>query len=99
MSRYEFDTTDTSQESLPVIISEGKYKGMKYRYGSVQFKEEDNEMKMSFDYDIIDNVTDRSIGELDEDEDFTTLLGDLLLEILNDELGKGEDFLRETDDD
>jgi len=97
MSRYKFDTTDTSQENLPITITEGKYVNMTYRYNSVQFKEDEDQMKMIFKYDIINNPTDMTIEELDESEEVRNLLGDLLLEIFDDELGRGDDFLRETD--
>ena len=99
MSRYKFDTTDTSQENLPIIITEGKYEGMSYRYNTVQFKEDGDQMKLIFNYDIINNSTDITIEELDESEEFRKVLGDLLLEIFDNELSGGDDFLRENDND
>jgi hypothetical protein len=97
MNRYKFDESDTTQENLPIIIQEGEYEGLVYRYGSIQFKEEDEQMKLIFDYDIIKNPTDQTNDELDEDEKFQNYLGDLLVEILDDEMGKGDDFLQENE--
>jgi len=98
MKIYEFDETSTTEENLPIVIKEGEYEGMVYTYGNVQFKQDEDDMKLIFNYDIITNPTNRSIEELDEDETFQNLLGDLLLEIIDDELSKGDDVLRENED-
>ena len=66
-------------------INGGKYEGVVYRYGKVSFGEEnsDGTLPFHFEYNIIDNV-----GILREDfgEEFFTLIGDILVDIIDDQI-------------
>jgi GTPase SAR1 family protein len=93
---YKFDKNENESENVPVIISEGKYEGIKYNYGSIKFEEEENEgAKLVFDYDILENTTSFDSEALESSEEFHTTIGDILMDILGSEIGRGEDFLRE----
>ena len=94
MSNYKFEENSTS-DPVPVIITEGKYSGIKYSYGSIKFEEEKDGMRLVFDYDILENTTSFEKSELDETEEFHNMLGDILVDIIGSELSRGDDFLRE----
>ena len=69
-----------------VCIKGGKFDGVIYKYGKVSIPEEENEdgtLSFQFEYDIIDNV-----GILREDfnEDFFRLIGDILVDIIDEQI-------------
>ena len=69
-----------------VMIKDGKFKDVIYNYGKVSLPEEEDEngnMPFRFEYNIIDNV---GIPREDFGEDFFTLIGDILVEIIDEQL-------------
>ena len=69
-----------------LCIRGGKFDGVIYKYGKVSVSEKENEdgtLSFQFEYDIIDNV-----GILREDfnEDFFRLIGDILVDIINEQI-------------
>ena len=94
---YKFDDNDNTSEAVPVVITEGKYAGIKYNYGAIKFEEEEDGAKLVFDYDILENDTSIELGELDENEEFHSYIGDILVDIIGKEIGQDEEFLRETE--
>ena len=74
-----------------IMITKGEYEGIIYQYGRVSVAEEENEdgkMPLSFDYNIVDiNCHDKE--ELDSSTDFKNTLGDILVEILDEQLETG----------
>ena len=80
-----------------LCIRGGKFDGVIYKYGKVSVSEEENEdgtLPFQFEYDIIDNV-----GILREDfnEDFFRLIGDILVDIINEQIE--EDNFEHTSND
>ena len=76
----------TDDKWASVCIRGGKFDGVIYKYGKVSVPEEENEdgtLPFQFEYDIIDNI-----GILREDfgEDFFTLIGDILVDIIEEQL-------------
>jgi len=55
MTNYKFDDL-CGMEPVPVIITEGKYEGISYSYGTIKFDDDDGEMKLNFDYDIVEKL-------------------------------------------
>jgi len=94
MTNYKFDENETGSENIPVIITEGKYKGIKYNYGSIKFEEENDGAKLVFDFDILENTTPIDSEKLESSEEFHNDIGDILVDILGSEIGRGDDFLR-----
>jgi len=93
--KYKFDDTDKNIQPIPVIITEGKYEGVKIQYGRIAFDENDGNMELNFDYNLMENP-----NKLEEDQKFIDELGKLLVHVLEDEMGElGENFLRETESD
>ena len=71
-----------------ILITKGKYEGIIYQYGRVSVAEEENEngeMPLSFNYNIVD-INGHDKEELDSSTDFKNTLGDILVEILDEQL-------------
>ena len=93
MRNYKFDDTDPTVQPVPVIISEGKFEGMKVQYGRISFDEKDDEMALKFDYRLMDNP-----NNLEEDQEFVDILGEVLMSVLEEEIEEvGDDFLKEIE--
>ena len=74
-----------------IMITKGKYEGIIYQYGRVSVAEEENEdgkMPLSFDYNVGD-VNGHEKEELDSSTEFKNTLGDILVEILDEQLEAG----------
>ena len=90
MTKYKFDDASKIQP-VPIIISEGKYEGIKFQYGRIAFDEQEDSMALKFDYNLIENP-----NELKEDQELVDTLGDILMDVLEEEIETGESFLKET---
>ena len=73
-----------------ICILESKYRGIIYNYGKVSVPDENNldaegNLPLRFEYTIIEtkNIEEE---ELRKDTDFKNLLGDILVDILNEQL-------------
>ena len=70
-----------------ICIREGKFKDVIYNYGKVSVNSEqenaDGTLPFRFEYSIIDNA---SLEREDFGEDFFTLIGDILVDIIDDQL-------------
>ena len=69
-----------------VMIKDGKFKDVIYNYGKVSLPEEEDEngnMPFRFEYNIIDNV---GIPREEFGEEFFVLIGDILVEIIDEQL-------------
>jgi len=64
-----------------VGIKTGKFAGVLYHYGKARITEEETHARMSFSYTIISSPV-IPIDELIQNEEFHTLIGDILTEIL-----------------
>jgi hypothetical protein len=92
MTKYKFDDSDPTVQPVPVILTEGKYDGVKIQYGRIAFDEKDGELELNFDYRLVDNPKG-----IEEDQDFINQLGQILVQVLEEEIQEvGDDFLRET---
>ena len=91
MTKYKFDDTDLKIQPVPVIITEGKYKGVRFQYGRISFDEQGDSMALKFDYNLIENP-----NKLEENQEFVDTLGEILITVLEEEIEEvGEDFLKE----
>ena len=69
-----------------IMIKNGKFKDVIYNYGKVSIPEENNlnddgTIPFRFEYNIVDNV---GISRDNFGEDFFTLIGDILVDIIDD---------------
>ena len=74
-----------SQDQTCIGIKGGKFAGVVYKYGKVSFGKEEDEngnLPMQFQYDIVDNngIPRESFGD-----DFFTLIGDILVEVIEEQ--------------
>ena len=85
-SKYMF-VSQVEDEWASVCIKGGKFDGVIYNYGKVSVKEkeknDDGTLPFRFEYNIIDNV---GISREEFGEEFFILLGDILVDIIDDQL-------------
>jgi len=75
------------EDFASIMIKDGKFKDVIYNYGKVSIPEEDNlnddgTMPFRFEYTILDNV---GIPRENFGEDFFTFIGDILVDIINEQ--------------
>ena len=83
--RYIFVSRE-NEDFASIMIKDGKFKDVIYNYGKVSLPEEEDEngnMPFRFEYNIIDNV---GIPREEFGEEFFTLIGDILVEIIDEQL-------------
>ena len=85
-SKYTF-VSQKGDQWANVCIREGKFKDVIYNYGKVSInpkkENDDGTLPFRFEYTIIDNA---SIEREEFGEDFFTLIGDILVDIIDDQL-------------
>ena len=85
-NKYVFVSKD-GDNWANVCIREGKFKNVIYNYGKVSVNSEeensDGTLPFRFEYSIIDNAT---LEREDFGEEFFTLIGDILVDIIDDQL-------------
>jgi hypothetical protein len=71
-----------------IMLTNGEYEGVIYQYGKVSVPEGEDEngnMPLSFKYNVLDyNGHDQE--DLESSDDFRNTLGDILVEILDEQL-------------
>ena len=87
---YTYVSRGTEQWAS-IMITKGEYEGVIYQYGKVSVAEEENEdgtMPLSFQYNVIDEVGHNK-EELEKSHEFRNTLGDILVDILDEQLEAG----------
>lgn len=94
--QYKY-VTDKDDKWTCIGITGGKYDGVVYKYGEVNLVEEkdSDQMRLQFEWDIVDSngLPKEMLGE-----DFFSLIGDVLVDILEEQLQNGELEYNESDD-
>ena len=78
--------SQVEDEWASVCIKGGKFDGVIYNYGKVSVPKKENDdgtLPFRFEYNIIDNV---GISKEDFGEEFFILIGDILVDIIDDQL-------------
>ena len=73
--------SDVESHFTGIEILEGEYEGCVYHYGKTQLIEEDDYMRVKFDYTMVENPNNKP-----EDQNFINCMGDILVEILDNQL-------------
>ena len=73
------------EEQTCIGINKGKYAGVVYKYGTVTPIEENGALTMKFEYDIIEN---NAIPRDQFGDEFFNLIGDILVEVIDEKFGK-----------
>ena len=79
-----FEFTEVDDDMTGVRITEGKYDGLHWTFGTVTFDEtpdSEGNLGCHFDYVIHDNPT-----KLEEDQEMLNFMGEILIEVLDQEL-------------
>ena len=81
--KYVYLTTEKEDQTC-IGIKGGKFAGVVYKYGKVGFGDEnpDGTKPLQFQYDIVDN---NGIQREQFGEDFFTLIGDILVEVIEEQ--------------
>ena len=77
-------------EWASICIKGGKFDGVIYNYGKVSVAEKENDdgnLPFRFQYTIIDNM---DIPKKKFNDEFFTLIGDILVEIIDEQAGKND---------
>ena len=84
MSEYSF-VNRKGDDQTSIRIENGRFENVIYNYGRVTIPQEENEdgtMPFHFEYNILDNA---NIPEEEFDEEFFTTIGDILVDIIDNE--------------
>ena len=79
MVKYEF--IDIGESATGIKIKEGEYEGMSWLYGKVTFDEGSDELKLSFDYEVVENP-----NNVKPSAELNSVMGDILVNIIKDDL-------------
>ena len=79
--------------SVHIKFIQGPYKDITFKYGKVKFKEEDNQVYLLFAYDVIESPVTKP-KKLEKDIDFKNYIGDLLVNLMSNNLD--QDIIDET---
>ena len=75
-------STDVSQ-TCPILITEGKFEGIVYRYGKISFKEtDDGDLNVMMDIEMISAPE----GFNQQDKDFTDVAGEIFVNIVENQV-------------
>jgi hypothetical protein len=84
------------EESTAVELTRGTFSSVIFQYFNVKFIEEEYPPKLKFQYDIIDPGT-HDMDDLKNSQEFVTILGDLLTELIIDNEQTRTNNLKEPD--
>lgn len=87
LDTFEVLPDKTDSDIHPLHVIEGKFTGVKYKFGRVWFPEENPEM-LSFEYELLQDSL--PVADSDKDE-FTTYMGDVIIAMLRKQLGMKEE--------
>jgi len=80
---------DATLQGIGLTENAGKYHGVIYQYGELKFAEEENSdgsLNLSFDWEMLDS---NGLPEDSFKDDFKTLIGDILVNIIETHVKEG----------
>ena len=80
---------DATWQGIGLTEKAGKYQGVVYRYGEVAFADEENpdgSLNLTFDWEMLDS---NGLPKESFTDDFKTLIGDILVNILETHVKEG----------
>jgi hypothetical protein len=83
---WSFVEKDIDQEHWFIRLKGGRYDGVVYRYTEIKLKPEIE--SISFDYEVTEHGEDNPHG----DNDFNRLLGEILIQVLDDAM-EAKDYI------
>lgn len=89
------------EKDAAIEITEGEYKGLVFQFGKVQFKE--GEPHINFQRtirrlpDIVEEKSDKEIDKLLNNKELEQVMGDILVEIMQDQIEREKNEQRNTE--
>ena len=85
-TKNRYDIVEIGEHLSGVKILDGPDKDMVWQYGKIKFDEGDDTLSVNFTYQIEENP-----NEIEENQGLVNFMGDILMEILNEELPQDDD--------
>jgi hypothetical protein len=79
--------------AVHIKFLDGPYKDTVFKYGKVKFKEENEQVYLLFAYDVLESPVKKP-SKLEKDIDFKNYIGDLLVELMSENME--QDIIDET---
>ena len=94
--KYQYvQNKGAKSQGIGLTKEAGFYQGVVYRYGKVTPIEEDDKLRLQFDWEILDS---NGLGKEYFKDDFFNLIGDILYDIMEKQLEDGSLQYVNTDD-
>ena len=85
--KYTFvENKNAKWQAIGLTKEAGFYQGVVYRYGKVTPVEEKDRLRLQFDWEILDS---NGLGKDYFKDDFFNLIGDILYDIMDEQLNDG----------
>jgi hypothetical protein len=82
---YCFIYPKDDNTAVNIRLLDGPYKDTIFKYGKVKFKEESEQIYLLFAYDVLESTVDTP-KKLEKDGKFKDYLGDLLVELMSNNI-------------
>ena len=82
---YCFIYPKDDSTAVNIRLLDGPYKDTIFKYGKVKFKEENEQIYLLFAYDVLESTVDTP-KKLEKDGKFKDYLGDLLVELMSNNI-------------
>lgn len=82
---YCFIYPKNDNTAVNIKLLQGPYKDTIFRYGKVKFKEEEGQIYLLFAYDVLESPVEKP-SKLEKDNDFKNHIGDLLVELMSNNI-------------
>jgi hypothetical protein len=82
---YCFIYPKDDSTAVNIKLLDGPYKDTIFKYGKVKFKEENEQIYLLFAYDVLESTVDKP-KNLEKDGKFKNYLGDLLVELMSNNI-------------
>lgn len=87
MIKYEVKEKKEKESTAQIRLTEGQFEGVEFRYGTINPIEKDDGMQLSFEYEVL-NPANYDQKELEANEDFQQVMGDLIVQILEEKIAE-----------
>lgn len=82
---YCFIYPKDDNTAVNIKLLQGPYKDTIFKYGKVKFKEEEGQIYLLFAYDVLESPVEKP-SKLEKDNDFKNHIGDLLVELMSNNI-------------
>ena len=90
---YCFIYPKDDAQTVHIRLLAGEYKDTVFKFGKVKFEEKDDQMYLLFAYDVLESTIAKP-KKLEKDDDFKNYIGDLLVELMSQNIE--EEIIDET---